>query len=123
MFLFFSFLFFYSYLTENRHINKFPPIIERKAKGKRVYFFVTSLHAYFKLNFLVSSARVPSVSVPKNITQTYRSLQKPTMGNFARFLDFTKNLVLQIILGFQKTLFVDPMIMIYTEFVIVFSFF
>lgn len=45
------------------------------------------------------------------------------MGNFARFLDFTKNLVLQIILGFQKTLFLDPMIMIYTEFVIVFKFF
>lgn len=45
------------------------------------------------------------------------------MGNFARFLDFTKNLVLQIILGFQKTLFVDPMIMIYTELVIVFRFF
>ena len=45
------------------------------------------------------------------------------MGNFARCLDFTKNLVLQIILGFQKTLFVDPMIMIYTEFVIVFKFF
>ena len=44
------------------------------------------------------------------------------MGNFARCLDFTKNLVLQIILGFQKTLFVDPMI-IYTEFVIVFRFF